>query len=67
MLVGTLLTKVTPEEKKQREALFVIPEAEMDIKEITKTKKTVLASIILGAVVTGVLLVFWVIPYTSSL
>ena len=67
MLVGTLLTKVTPEEKKQREALFVIPEAEKDIKEITKTKKTVLASIILGAVVTGVLLVFWVIPYTSSL
>ncbi len=67
MLIGTLLTKVTPEEKEQREALFVIPECEKDIKEIKKTKKTVLASIALGAVVTGVLLVFWVVPYTSNL
>ena len=67
MVIGTLLTKVTPEEKAQREALFVIPEAEKDAKEIKKTKKTVLASIILGAVVTATLLIFWVIPYTSNL
>lgn len=67
MLIGTLLTKVTPEEKRQREALFVIPEGEKDIKEIKKTKKAVAVSIALGAVVTSVLLVFWVIPYTSSL
>ena len=67
MTVGTLLTKVTPEEKKQRESLFVIPEAEKDPKEIKKTKRTVLASVVLGAVVTAVLLVFWVVPYTSNL
>ncbi len=67
LIVGTLLTKVTDKEKAQREALFVIPESEKDIVEIKKTKKTVLASVALGAVVTVVLLVFWVIPYTSNL
>ncbi len=67
MLIGTLLTKVTPDEKAQREALFVIPESEKSIKEVKKTKRTVLASVGLGALVTTVLLVFWVIPYTSNL
>lgn len=67
MVVGTLLTKVTPNEKAQREALFIMPESEKDVKEIKKTKKTVFASIGLGAFVTIVLLVLWVIPYTSNL
>lgn len=67
MVIGTLLTKVTPEEKNQREALFVIPESEKDVNEVKKTKRTVLASVALGAIVTAVLLVFWVIPYTSNL
>ncbi len=67
MIIGSALTKVTPEEKTQRDELFVIPESEKDPKEIKKTKRTVLTSIILGAVTTVVLLVFWVIPYTTNL
>lgn len=67
LVIGTALTKVTPEEKIQRDALFVIPESEKNPAEIKKTKRTVLASIGLGAVVTIVLIVFWVIPYTSHL
>lgn len=67
LVIGTALTKVTPEEKLQRDALFVIPESEKDATEIRKTKRTVLASVGLGIIVTLVLLVFWVIPYTTNL
>lgn len=67
LFVGSALTKVTPEEKQQRDALFVMPESEKDPTEIRKTKRTVLASIGLGVAVTVVLLVFWVVPYTANL
>ncbi len=67
MALGTMLTKVTSNERARREALFIMPEGEKDVKEIKKTKQTVLASIGLGAFVTIILLIFWVIPYTSNL
>lgn len=67
LFVGSFLTKVTPEEMQQRDALFVMPEREKDPVEIRKTKRTVLASVGLGVAVTVVLLIFWVIPYTTNL
>ncbi len=67
MAIATLFTKVTFEEKARRDELFVIPDAEKNALEIKKTKRTVMASILLGGAVTAVLLVFWVIPYTSNL
>ncbi|MDO4743008.1 MAG: sodium:solute symporter family protein [bacterium] len=67
LVVGSAFTQVTDEEKQRREALFVMPESEKDIVDIKKTKRTVLASISLGIIVTLVLLIFWVIPYTVSL
>ncbi len=67
LVAGSLLTKVTDEEKEQRRLLFVMPESEKDAVEIKKTKRTVLASVGLGVVVIAVLLIFWVIPYTTHL
>lgn len=67
IVVGSALTKVTPQEKAERDALFVMPESEKDPIEVKKTKRTVLASVILGVAVTAVLLIFWVIPYTANL
>ncbi len=67
LIIGSLATQVTKEEKAEREALFVMPESEKDPVEMKKTKRSVLASIALGAVITVVLLVFWVIPYVNAL
>ena len=67
MIIGSACTKVTEEEKRQREALFVIPEGEKDPKEIKKTKRLVAISIPMGLIITVVLIVFWAIPYTSGL
>lgn len=67
IIVASALTHKTATEEKQRQELFVMPESEKDPIEIQKTKNTVLASIGLGVVVTVVLLVFWVIPYTTYL
>ena len=67
IVIGSLCTKVTPEEKAQREALHVMPESEKDPAEVRKTKKTAIMSIALGGVVVVVLLVFWVIPYVINL
>ena len=67
MVIVSLLTKKTEGEELQRQALFVMPESEKDPAEFRKTKRTVLASVALGAIVTVVLLVFWVIPYTRAL
>lgn len=67
IVVATALTKKTEGEELQRQALFVMPDSEKDPIEIRKTKRTVLASVSLGVIITVVLLVFWVIPYTNIL
>ena len=67
LVTASLLTKVSPNEKLRRQELFVMPEREKNPLDIKKTKKTVIASIGLGAAVTAVLLTFWVIPYTTHL
>lgn len=67
LIIGSLLTKVTDEEKKQRELLFVMPETEKDPKEIKKTKIMISLSIPMGLLVTLSLLTLWVIPYLNGL
>lgn len=65
MIIGSALTKVTDDEKQQRARLFVMPQEELDVKEIKKTKICVMVSIFLGVVVT-VALLLWVLPYLNG-
>lgn len=67
MIAGSLLTKVTPKEKEEREALFKVPEEEKDPKEVKKTKIIIAFSIPLGMLVTVALLVLWVVPYLKGI
>ena len=67
MVIGSACTKVTEEEKKQREALFVIPESEKNPEDIKKTKRLIALSIPMGLIITIVLIIFWVIPYANGL
>lgn len=66
MIIGSAVTKVTPKEREEREALFVVPEEEKNPKEVKKTKFIVACSIPLGLMVTVLLLVLWVIPYLNG-
>ena len=63
LVIGSSCTKVTEKEKEEREKLFIMPESEKDPKEVKRTKIIMLSSISLGAMITVVLLVLWVIPY----
>jgi sodium/pantothenate symporter len=67
MVIGSALTKVTEEEKKERELLMILPEEEKDPVEVKKTKRLIALAIPLGLVVTAVLLILWVIPYLNGL
>lgn len=67
MIIGSALTKVTETEKREREALFVVPEEEKNPDEIKKTKRLLICSIPLGMIITVVLIVLWVVPYTNGL
>lgn len=67
MIIGSALTKVTDAEKREREALFVIPEEEKNPEEIKKTKRLLIFSIPMSLIITVVLIVLWVIPYTNGL
>lgn len=67
MCVGTMLTKVTEEEKAARLNLFVIPETEKNIEEIRKTMKYTKWSIGFGGIVVLLLMVLWVVPFVRSL
>lgn len=67
MIIGSALTKVTETEKREREALFVVPQEEKNPDEIKKTKRLLICSIPLGLIITVVLIVLWVVPYTNGL
>lgn len=67
MVIGSALTKVTDSEKQQREKLFIMPQEELDAKEIKKTKICMTLSIGLGVIVTTALLFLWVFPYLKGL
>lgn len=67
MVIGSTLTQVTEEERKQRESLFQIPDDEKSPYEIRKTKKMIMYSIPLGMMITVLLLILWVFPYYGIL
>ncbi len=67
IVIGSALTKVTEEEKEEREKLFVIPEAEKNPKEIKKTIVFIKSGVIVGVLMTVLMLSFWAIPYLSAL
>lgn len=67
MVVATALTKVTPEEKAAREALFVVPVEERDPKKIKKTLKVVKLMIVVGVAITLFLIIFWALPYMNAI
>lgn len=61
MIIGTLLTSVTPEEKSARESLFKLPD--LDSREMTKTLNQTKLSVLIGGIVFLILLFLWIIPY----
>lgn len=67
LIIGSLLTKVTEEEKQERAKLFILPEGECNKKEIKKTKLFVLLTCVLGVIITLVMLFLWVIPYLQAI
>lgn len=66
MIIGSALTKVTTEEKEEREKLFIIPEAELNPNEVSKTLKWTKASFGVGVIVFGLMMVLWIIPYFNG-
>ncbi len=67
IVIGSKLTRVTKEEKLERERLFVVPQGEFDAADIKKTKRTVALYICFGALVSIALLLLWVLPYYRAL
>jgi len=67
LVAGSALTRVTPEEKAAREALFVMPESEKVPSEICKTKAWAKVAVLVGPLAAAVLLLFWVLPYYQGL
>lgn len=66
LIIGSALTKVTPEEIAAREKLFVAPESSRDEVEIAKTKKYLLAVIGLGVIIALILVFVWAIPVMKN-
>ena len=61
------MTKVTEEERKAREALFVVPEDERNPESIKKTLNVVRWMAIVGVLIAAFLLIFWAFPYLKAL
>lgn len=66
MIIGSALTRVTKEEQEARAALFVMPKAEKDEKEIKRTLLWGRMSVLIGLFVTLLLLITWVVPYINA-
>ena len=66
MVIGSVCTRVTKEEKEARDALFIVPENERDPDKMRKTLRVVKGLIVIGALVTILLLIFWAIPYLCN-
>lgn len=67
LILGSVLTKVSEEEKAVREKLLVIPESEKDPKEVRVTMRYLKFSPVLGLIVVLLLVFTWVIPYLRAL
>ena len=66
IIIGSSLTKVTEEEKRAREKLFEMPESECDPAAVKKTLNWSRFGILVGALMTAIMLVFWVIPFLAA-
>jgi len=67
LIIGSALTKVSPEEKAEREKLMKTPNSEFDKKEIKKTKKYLWIYVISGIAILLMLLLLWAVPYVRAL
>ena len=62
IIIGSLLTKVSEEEKNERKKLLIIPEEEKDPKEMEKTLKFMKGAPFLGMLISITLILVWVVP-----
>jgi len=62
LILGSLFTKVTPEEVSAREMILKKPDSEKDRRERHITIRYAKAMIVLGVVISAILLIFWAIP-----
>ncbi len=62
MVIGSLFTKVTEQETKARNQLFITPASEKDPKAIKITKNHLKATILLGLCVAVILILVWALP-----
>ena len=67
MIIGSVLTQVSFEEKEEREKLFVIPETEKNPVAVKSTIRWTKVSSVVGGVVFLLMLILWVIPYLKGL
>lgn len=58
---------VTPDEHKYRSMLHVVPPAELDPREIRRTRRWTVVLVLGGFVLSALLIVFWVIPYRGAI
>lgn len=65
IIIGSILTTVTKEEIKARNVLFVIPEKELDPKDVSITLKYMKCAPLLGLAVALILIALWVIPFNK--
>lgn len=66
IVIGSVLSKVTDEEKSARAKLFVIPQEEKDSADRAATLKYMKFAPVLGVVVAIVLIVVWAVPYMMA-
>lgn len=62
ILIGSALTKVTDNELSARASLFIMPESEINIREMAITKKYGIFTIFLGLTITAALILLWAVP-----
>lgn len=67
MIIGSALTKVTSEEKAERERLLVIPASETGIADIRSAFAWAKCSIGVGVIVFLMMMSLWVVPYMKGL
>lgn len=64
MIVVSALTRVSPEEKAEFDALRVMPEEEMDPGEMKRTLRWTKSGALLGIAIGLAMMALWAIPYT---
>lgn len=66
MVVVTLTTKVTEEEKRARAEMFVLPQSEYSVVRAKGVILSAKRSMLIGVGIAAALLILWVIPYLSN-